>query len=537
MSTVTRQAPQIRVSEGFDLVQFLLDEQQDLSAVERFSQRHADVTAPLMAPFYRELLPTSAPTDGEQYAFEVDLDACSGCKACVVACHQRNGLEEDETWRTVGTLQSDGESGALQHITTACHHCADPGCLRGCPVQAYEKDPVTGIVVHLDDQCIGCKYCTMMCPYDVPQYSETKKIVRKCDMCRQRLDVGEAPACVQACPNQAIRITLVDQAEARASGAQGDFLQGAAHPATTAPTTRFVGSTRQAKLTSGDLFSLRLNHGHLPLVVLLVFTQLSVGAALAGCLLPSQRGMLFVLSTATCAVGLAASGLHLGRPLYGFRVFLGLRTSWLSREAILFGKYFALIGLATASVTLQTFLELGMLAAWLSVAVGVAAVYCSIMIYVVTQRPVWGLIWTSMRFGGTALLLGVAASLATQWAPEVSRIPLGCLLIGLTAMRCYGERRFMRLADHNYENPWTRTVALLNRKLSLPMTLRNALWGCGGALLPLTGLLISDGDASHGIALVGLLTLTAAELIDRYLYFASEATPSMPGIARLGDRQ
>src|SRR5690606_34885961 len=57
----------------------------------------------------------------------------------------------------------------LQHVTTACHHCVEPGCLHGCPVLAYEKDPVTGIVRHLDDQCIGCTYCVLMCPYEVPQ--------------------------------------------------------------------------------------------------------------------------------------------------------------------------------------------------------------------------------------------------------------------------------------------------------------------------------------------------------------------------------
>ena len=80
-----------------------------------------------------------------------------------------------------------------------------------CPVNAYEKDPVTGIVKHLDDQCFGCQYCTMACPYDVPKYHPGKGIVRKCDMCSSRLAVGEPPACVQACPHQAISIRVVDQ--------------------------------------------------------------------------------------------------------------------------------------------------------------------------------------------------------------------------------------------------------------------------------------------------------------------------------------
>ena len=140
------------------------------------------------------------------------LDACTGCKACVTACHNLNGLDDDETWRDVGVLFGGTVLEPVQQtITTACHHCVDPACMNGCPVNAYDKNPVTGIVRHLDDQCIGCQYCTWKCPYDVPKYSKKRGIVRKCDMCSSRLAVGEAPACVQACPNEAISITLVNK--------------------------------------------------------------------------------------------------------------------------------------------------------------------------------------------------------------------------------------------------------------------------------------------------------------------------------------
>ncbi|MCC9608161.1 dimethyl sulfoxide reductase anchor subunit [Blastopirellula sp. JC732] len=523
------------LTEGFDLVQFLLEEQQDLTAVERFSQRHADISSPLMAPMYRELLPAEAPRPGEQYAFEVDLDACSGCKACVVACHNRNGLEPEETWRSVGLLQGEGECATVQHVTTACHHCADPGCLRGCPVRAYEKDPVTGIVVHLDDQCIGCKYCTMMCPYDVPQYSEAKGIVRKCDMCRQRLDVGEAPACVQACPNQAIRITLVRQDEARTAGANGEFLDGAAHPSTTNPTTQFVGSTRKIKLASGDQFSIRQNHGHLPLVALLVFTQLSVGAALAGCLWEAHRLALFLIATGFCAIGLAASGAHLGRPFYGYRVFLGLRTSWLSREAIIFGKYFPAIALATASFWFQMYTPIGLLLGWAGVAVGLLGVFCSIMIYVATRRPVWGPIWTGERFGGTVVLLGAAAAMAADSGERLLVVPIAIAVIALTATRALLEYRFAAKADDDFANPFTRTKYLQSHSLLALVRARNVLWGLGGVLFPIAWMLENHQVPSIIIAATGFLLLTGAELLDRFVYFASESTPSMPGVARSGE--
>ena len=192
---------------------------------------------PLQARYYRDLIPLNAPKQGEQYAFEVDLDSCSGCKACVTACHNLNGLDEDEVWRKVGLL-SGGSSQlpVIQHVSTACHHCVEPACMEGCPVLAYEKDPITGIVRHLDDQCIGCQYCVLKCPYDVPRYSKKMGIVRKCDMCSSRLAVGEAPACVQACPNEAIRITVVNKEAVSAKAAANLFLPG--RPSRATPSRR-----------------------------------------------------------------------------------------------------------------------------------------------------------------------------------------------------------------------------------------------------------------------------------------------------------
>ena len=99
-------------------------------------------------------------------------------------------------WREVGLLIGGTETLPVipQHVTSACHHCLDPACPEPpCPVDAYEKDARTGIVKHLDDQCIGCQYCTFTCPYDAPKFHVGKGIVRKCDMCSDRLVAGEAP--------------------------------------------------------------------------------------------------------------------------------------------------------------------------------------------------------------------------------------------------------------------------------------------------------------------------------------------------------
>src|SRR5437016_3918730 len=196
--------------EARTLIDALLAEQGDLTPVVRFA-RWQELNGESAARSHRISIPLTAPKPGEQYAFEVDLDRCSGCKSCVAACHALNGLDDDETWRSIGLLRGQGRSPFQQTITTTCHHCIEPACLNGCPVLAYDKDPLTGIVRHLDDQCIGCQYCVFMCPYEVPRYSEQRGIVRKCDMCHQRLAHGEHPACVQACPSEAIRITVVEK--------------------------------------------------------------------------------------------------------------------------------------------------------------------------------------------------------------------------------------------------------------------------------------------------------------------------------------
>ena len=149
----------------------------------------------------------------------------------------------------------------------------------GCPVKAYEKDPVTGIVKHLDDQCIGCQYCTFMCPYDAPKYSKKRGIVRKCDMCSDRLERGEAPACVQACPNEAIRITVVQKAEVVEAAKPTGSCPGAPSRMTrcrrrsTRPSARCPATCCRRTSTA-----LSREHAHLPLVAMLDLTQLAIGA-------------------------------------------------------------------------------------------------------------------------------------------------------------------------------------------------------------------------------------------------------------------
>ena len=94
--------------------------------------------------------------------------------------------------------------------------------MTGCPVDAYSKDSITGIVRHSADACIGCQYCTWNCSYGVPQYNPERGVVGKCDMCYGRLMRGQDPACASACPESAIEIEIVSidewRREYKASG-------------------------------------------------------------------------------------------------------------------------------------------------------------------------------------------------------------------------------------------------------------------------------------------------------------------------------
>ena len=131
-------------SDLSDLLTKVLQEQQTLrTPVALFAEEY---DSKYFRQRFSHLIPLSKPNLGEQYGFEVNLDACTGCKACVAACHSLNGLDDNESWRDMGLLVGTRKQPYLQTVTTACHHCAEPACADGCPVLAYDKDAVTGIV-------------------------------------------------------------------------------------------------------------------------------------------------------------------------------------------------------------------------------------------------------------------------------------------------------------------------------------------------------------------------------------------------------
>ena len=552
---------------------FLLDlllRQQQSTAVEKFAQLHDRDELPLQARHYRQLMPTSRPAPGEQYAFEVDLDACSGCKACVTACHNLNGLEENEVWRNVGLLHGGTtQLPVMQHVTTACHHCVEPACLQGCPVKAYEKDPITGIVKHLDDQCIGCQYCMLKCPYDVPKYSKSKGIVRKCDMCSERLASDEAPACVQACPNQAIRINIVNQQQVIEECESNVFLPGVPEPEYTLPTTIYKSQrVLPRNLLPADYYNSRPAHAHTPLIVMLVLTQMSVGAFVVEQFLQSElvalgdgaatehlRPAQLVSALLLGFLGLFAAIFHLGRPKLAYRAIIGLATSWLSREILAFNLFAAL---ASAYVAVACAGYLGWNTApavetTLGISAGIAgllAVVCSMMIYIDTRRVFWRPLFTVTKFFGTCLVLGVPVSLLISLVAATCSVDLTIdqiissygwqlcrALIVIASAKLLFEAMIFGALSNQRHTPLKRTALLLKGELSMIMTARFIVGGLGGVLLPLMllgeqHLAPTEGFQPLFVGIIALLMVglcLAGELIERYLFFTAVIAPRMPG--------
>ncbi len=572
--------------------------EQQVTAAARFAQEHdaarADGAAPAPAGRYSALMPATPPAPGQQYAFDVDLDACSGCKSCVAACHALNGLEEEESWRDVGLLHGGSQRlPVLQHVTTACHHCLDPACMHACPVEAYEKDPVTGIVRHLDDQCFGCRYCTLACPYEAPKYSRSKGIVRKCDMCSGRLAEGEAPACVQSCPNGAIAIRVVDIEQVVEDSETRLFVPGAPEPALTLPTTAYrTERVLPRNMVPADHHTVRPEQAHWPLVVMLALTQLSVGAflverllelAVPGALTAAIRPAHSASALVFGLLALAVSVLHLGRPRYAYRAVLGLRHSWLSREILAFGVFAGLAviyaagawadpavwpgagegwggatepnlpgGSGSGAAVAAGALAGSALRWWLGWGValsGVAAVLCSVMVYAYTKRDFWNGPATACRFFLTTAVLGLAAAwlpllvaagsdaaLAAAAVDRYGAILCRGLIAASAAKLLFEATLFRHLASRSTTS-MKRTAWLMTGALSNVMLARFAAGLLGGLAMP--GLLLLSrvpGPSGQGpdlvfAVLVGMLfaACLAGELLERYLFFAAVAAPRMPG--------
>jgi formate dehydrogenase iron-sulfur subunit len=167
---------------------------------------------------------TSAPRVREtlEVAKLIDVSKCIGCKACQVACMEWNDVRDDvgvnlgvydnpidltdRSWTVMRFYEEELPGKGLQWLIVkdGCLHCADPACLRACPAPGALIQYSNGIVDFQQDQCIGCGYCQTACPFNIPRYSVKDDKAYKCTLCSDRVAVGLEPACIKACPTQAL---------------------------------------------------------------------------------------------------------------------------------------------------------------------------------------------------------------------------------------------------------------------------------------------------------------------------------------------
>ncbi|NLT94540.1 MAG: 4Fe-4S dicluster domain-containing protein [Clostridia bacterium] len=150
----------------------------------------------------------------------VDITKCVGCGSCTVACKMWNSLGykkdipnqgtdaalNEENWTTITykKVTVNGEP-AWRFVKEQCLHCQDPACASVCMSKAIVKTS-EGPVVYDPTLCVGCRYCMIACPFEIPKYEWNKVLpsVTKCQMCANKIIKGEQPACVSVCPTQAL---------------------------------------------------------------------------------------------------------------------------------------------------------------------------------------------------------------------------------------------------------------------------------------------------------------------------------------------
>ena len=346
-------------------------------------------------------------------AFVLDPDRCTGCEACRVACGIENNGGLDTGWRSLTTLNPARHSALpTRHLTLACNHCDTPACALGCPASAYDRDAATGAVLLDPAKCIGCRYCTWLCPYDAPRFDEASGVTTKCNFCAPRLAEGREPACAAACPTDALTVGERSGDGRPATGVEtfpglGEFGLGPAlrvqpprraslPPAPPAPA--FVGGPQQPlpprKITPGGEWTL------------IAFTLLmpALVAWFAGGMARPSRAPFALAFLAIGGLAMALSTAHLGKPFRAWRAVLNVRSSWLSRE-VLFAGSFLVLGLPYLALPhASPSLGVPALVAGVLLCISIDAVYRAIP----TER-VWR-VHDAEAVPTLALLTGIAAS-------------------------------------------------------------------------------------------------------------------------------
>ena len=322
-----------------------------------------------------------------QAGFLFDANKCVGCHACAVACAIENHLQPEMNWRQILTFNPAGIAGIPHfHLSMACNHCERAVCMEQCPAQAIRKDAATGAVLINGKQCIGCHFCSWVCPYDAPTFDHTENVMTKCTFCSPRLQEGLKPACVTVCPTDALEFDYFEPPVGTPDFP--GFPESGIRPSIKITALRSNGTTAQqfSQPYSKDILSEFIGaKNNLPAKIslqkewaLVVFTLLV--AILVGLFSAAFLGGVSLnpfIFAGGGAAGMALSTVHLGKRHRAFRAVLNWRSSWLSREIFCFSLF---IAGATVFLLFKQFLWLG----YISLGLGFTAAFCVDMVYKVT---------------------------------------------------------------------------------------------------------------------------------------------------------
>jgi anaerobic dimethyl sulfoxide reductase subunit B len=481
------------------------------------------------------------------YAFTFDASSCTGCKACQIACKDKNNLPTGVLWRRVyevtgGTWKNVGANGIRPGVWTtdvfaynlsiACNHCVHPKCAGVCPVDAYVvRDDG---IVHIDEtKCMGCGYCSWACPYAAPQYNPDLRHMTKCNFCFDNIDAGLPPACVAACPMRVLNFTTVDDGPLTLDKSSPSTVDGQGfrflwdtlalnHPfplpefSRTQPHLAIkphagmvnglekVISNREEiqprrtqspqRKTFESLVPFVLNGlDELPLVIFTLFGQMAAGMATFSLFI--QPSILNLLAIGLLlGIGGLASFLHLGTKKNAWRAMLHLKKSWLSREMLASGLFAAswLLSL-TEYWLLKTF-------HWLPVTatLGLGLIYSMSRVYYLRAVPAWNT-WRT----GAAFFMSVGL--------------LGLIGVGVAAGGTW---------------IWILLVLLLAAQLALFVSVEKNVHTTANRIrvaLVLTGMLgagmmfLSAGDIRFWISILIFAIVLAEEFIGRWQFYTSRS--------------
>ena len=497
------------------------------------------------------------PKENEQYRFHFDATACVGCHCCEVACNEQNNNPSDVKWRRVGELQSGTFPAVSHHFNSmSCNHCIDPECLKGCPTESYIKFD-NGIVYHEDETCIGCQYCTWNCPYEVPTFNKERGIVTKCHMCHEKLEVGQTPACVQACPAGAIEIEVVNTNEWLEEDMNKEGI--APHlPDTsiTKPTTRYTLNEAYENIKPADEHIIKPNYAEWPLVFMTILTQISLGgftaltlgelASLVGFDLATPNIWMMIAVFLPAAIGLPLSALHLGRPILAHTAMKNLKTSWLSREALALGLFTGGMTFMIALFFFETPQFLRVIVELSVLAIGIYGIYAQSMIYRIKARPSWNKKETTQSFFSVGYIGLFLITLTLLMIDEINTalvvLPFAIGLSVYQLINYFKIRGFYKNLDKSESTYYqlNKTKKLYEEHFKSQDSLRKFTLMGGAVALPIfTMLFIASQTVDLAIWFLStaIVITLFSEIIERSLFYKTAVAQGLAGNFFLGSQR